>query len=158
MGNGFLMARPTVAEDVLLLAERMRACDRAELVASGAGDVLRVLRESVATSAECHSFFVGDELAAIVGVAHKNMLARVGVPWALGTDVMDDHPRLVLACTRLMLLRWRNDYDCLNNWVHAENTRSIRWLRWAGFVVEPAVTLATGAQFCRFGCRFEGDV
>lgn len=136
--------------DARLLAAQMRECDRIEVLASGAKSVESAVIQSVQMSLQAYSFWCDGDLVCIAGVSSKSLLGGVGVPWALGTGLMDRMPRQVLHYSPRMLAVMMGEFAELVNYVHAENRRSIRWLKWLGFTVDPAQQLKNGEWFCRF--------
>lgn len=149
MDSDIEFSAATVA-DARLLAEQMRDCDRREVLASGAKSVEQAVIQSVQMSLQSYAFWCDGHLICIAGVSSKSLLCGVGVPWALGTDLMDQMPRQVLHYSPRMLAVMMCEFSELVNWVHAENKRSIRWLKWLGFTVQPAQQLKNGEWFCRF--------
>jgi hypothetical protein len=139
--------RITIAtqSDAVLLASQLRECDRLEVLASGSQSVRAAVVDSVRLSLWAYAFWLGERLVCIVGVAAQSIMCRIGVPWALGTDVMDELPREVLRFSPRVIALMQADFDVLVNYVHARNRRSIRWLKWCGFTVAAPV-----GQFCHF--------
>jgi hypothetical protein len=149
--------RDVAPGDVEHIAPRLRAADRLEIVAAeGHEDVLAILRQSVRASHLTWTCCAPDgEPFALLGVAPLNLLAGQGVPWLLATDRADRFPRALLVEPRRLIPQMRRLYPELVNYVHAENVRSIGWLRRLGFAIEPARPFgARGEPFHRFtmGC------
>jgi hypothetical protein len=102
----------------------------------------------------CWSGFVDGELAAILGVAPINMLTGIGSPWMLGTPVLDRHQRVLVRSTPEYIGRMLKAFPHLVNFVHAQNTTSVRWLRRLGFSLDEAAPFgALGEPFHRFEMR-----
>ena len=133
------------------LANQLRDADRREIIATGATDVGHAIRRSVELSIWSYAVFDGDALVCIVGVAAVSLLSGIGTPWLLATDHMARLSRDVIVMTGRFVELMHQDFSVLVNWVDARNTRSIRWLKWAGFTVgQPQAVGAGGALFCRF--------
>ncbi len=146
--------RDTTVKDVAVLAARMRASDRREVAAYGHTDVMRAVTSSVANSVLCWSAFIDDELAAILGAAPLSVMGGVGSPWMLGTDVLTRHSRVLVSQTPAYIDRMLVAFPHLLNFVHAENTTSVRWLRRLGFTIHPAMPFGElGAPFHKFEMR-----
>ena len=129
--------RPTETGDAALLAANLRASDRAELQAVGFWDALAPIADSVVTSSLCWSAFADGELACILGVAPLG--EQTGAPWMLGTPVLDAQSRVLVRETPHYITRMLGAFPHLLNFVHAENTTSVRWLRRLGFTLHAAV-------------------
>lgn len=143
--------RQTRPDDADALFENLRPADRAECLAYGDEDILPGIRDSVRRSMLCWSGFVDGELAAILGVVPLNFIGGVGSPWMLGTTVLDRHARVLVRETPDYIARMLRAFPHLVNFVHAENTTSVRWLRRLGFTLhEPAPYGRAGALFHRF--------
>ena len=80
-----------------------------------------------------------------------NLLGDTGVPWALGTDAMHRHRRVLVRWAPSYIRTMLAIYPRLINMVHARNVEAVRWLRRAGFVVHPPVAhIGTGEPFSVF--------
>jgi hypothetical protein len=149
-----VLIRPTEPGDAAILAAHLRASDLAECQAYGPHDIAAGIEASVNRSMLCWSGFVDGELAAILGVAPINMLTGIGSPWMLGTPVLDRHQRVLVRSTPEYIARMLKAFPHLVNFVHAQNTTSVRWLRRLGFSLsEPAPFGALGEPFHRFEMR-----
>lgn len=137
------------------VAARMRAADRAEVLAGGGRSPREALERSLALSSHAWAGWIGTEPAAIFGVGPAALVCGIGVPWFLGAEVLERNPRPLLTISRDWLARIAALYPHLENYVDARNGRAIRWLRWLGFTVHPAVPYGVGRMpFHRFtwGC------
>lgn len=117
----------------------LRQADRDEVLAS-AGDVERTVLESPKHSNWTLTFLVNGEIACVMGLAPLDgLLGTRGVPWLLGTDVLDRHPGALMKTCPRYIAGMLGSYPHLLNFVDARNTRSIRWLKRLGFKIYPAV-------------------
>lgn len=140
--------RPPTDIDAILLACNMRAQDVAEVRAAGHTDLPPVIEDGIKRSAMCWSAYVDGELACIFGCAPAGTLLNpIGIPWLLGTDVMQKHRRIFVRQARPYIAQMLAAYPTLMNAVHAENTVAVRWLRSVGFKLAPAAPIHTGAMF-----------
>jgi hypothetical protein len=141
--------------DLLLIAANMRAADRDEVWASSHVEPEQALRRSLTHSTHAWVGRVDDEPVIMFGVGMVSLLGGIGAPWLLGTDGVQRYSRTFLRLSRGWLTEMRAAYPVLVNYVDARNALSIRWLRWLGFQIGPAV--AWGADHLPFH-RFEmGD-
>lgn len=97
----------------------------------------------------------GNEKAALASSVSKADLCRVGswrgvpfwivgvntgpdgfgIPWAVGTPLMESLSRILLVDGREYVEAWRRMYPALLNFVHTNNKKSIRWLKRIGFTI-----------------------
>jgi hypothetical protein len=98
-----------------------------------------------------HTYLIDGEIAAMVGLAANSILGGWGSPWLVTGTPVDRHARLFLKETRAGVERMKAVFPRLSNYVHADYTQTVRWLRWLGFSIgapEPRGPL--GAPFCLF--------
>ena len=125
---------PTI-EHMLELRDRMALDDQQEILAQGHG-IMEAVRSSVKGSKECVAIFVDGKLACITGLIVDDSLTEGVYPWLLGTETMQQHPRLVIKYTRQLLQRWLAEHPEMSNFVDARHTRAIRWLKYFGAELE----------------------
>lgn len=149
-----VLIRDTTLRDVVGLANNLRIADRAEMAAYGHTEPIEALSRSVVSSVMCWSAFIDGELAAILGCAPINIIGGVGSPWMMGTPVLDRHQRVLVRHTPGYIARMLAVFPHLVNFVHTENTTSVRWLRRLGFTLHEAAPYgALGAPFHKFEMR-----
>ena len=149
-----VLIRDTALPDVVALAQNLRDADRAEMAAYGHHEPLDPLVRSVTSSMFCWSVFIDGELAAILGCAPINLIGGVGSPWMMGTPVLERHQRVLVRQTPVYISRMLRVFPHLVNFVHTENTTSVRWLRRMGFTLHEAAPYgALGAPFHKFEMR-----
>jgi len=112
--------------------------------ALGLSSSIMAIFYSISNSKEIHVIIDEDTEAiiAIMGIAEKvgydNVLT--GVPWVLGTEkfhaINSRGTRSFLNLAQVWFERWRHQYKQLENFVATKNTKSIRWLKWLGFIVD----------------------
>jgi len=141
--------------DIQHVAAHMRAADVAECQACGFTDMAAVLRDEVAISVLCWAVRIDGEPACLLGVAPlAGLLGETGVPWLLGTELVTRNRRAFIRTSRAYIGRMHTAFEHLLNFVHAENTQAVRWLKHAGFAVHPAVPFGPkGALFHPFEKR-----
>lgn len=146
-----VVIRPTEPGDAAQLFAHLRASDLAECQAYGLPDIAAMIESSVRRSLLCWTGLIDDRLAAIIGVTPLDTLGGVGVPWMLGTPVLDAHSRVLVRRTPKYIARMLKVFPHLTNFVHVENTTSVRWLRRLGFTLhEPVPFGARGELFHPF--------
>lgn len=74
--------------------------------------------------------FIDDRLVAVFGVHN-------GLIWLVGTDDIARYPVTFFRKSKEIFQDMKQGYSILHNWVHVDNTLSLRWLKWLGFHVEP---------------------
>lgn len=149
-----VLIRDTTLRDVVDLANNLRVADRAEMAAYGHTEPIGALTRSAVSSMMCWSAFIDGELAAILGCAPINIIGGVGSPWMMGTPVLDRHQRILVRHTPGYIARMLAVFPHLVNFVHTENTTSVRWLRRLGFTLHEAAPYgALGAPFHKFEMR-----
>ena len=139
-------------EHVAHLAAHMREADRREVWASGRHTPYEALAVSLEGSARVWTAVLDGRPAAMWGVGRAGcLLSDLGRPWLLATDVIEKAGRLeFLRRSREFVGLMRAEFPRLENYVHARNTLSIKWLRWCGFVLDKAPVSINGEDFFRF--------
>ena len=141
-------ARP---EHILIVAEKMRHADVAEIWAAGRNTPRSALRSSLAMSSYCKTIMLGEKPIAMFGVTPLSAITGHGVPWMLGTHEIESMPMRFLRGSVSYLKDMARGFSYLENWVDARNKVSINWLRWLGFViVKPEPYGHLGYPFHRF--------
>lgn len=132
-----IVTRPPRPADLEHVAANIRPMDRRECEEINQCDPLEGMRESVERSPWSAAVISRDELICIVGVApHSNdLLSGCGMPWLIGIDGIEAHPRAFAVLTGPVIRRMEQEYPRLSNVVHSENELSIRWLERAGFTL-----------------------
>lgn len=146
--------REAVPDDAALMAPLLRAPDRMEAERMG-GAVEPQIRDGIERSRLAVLFLADDAPLCLMGIVEPYVLRPdVGSPWLLGTPALDRHKKAFLRDTRRWLDEIREPYSLLFNYVDAEYTGAIRWLRWLGFAVHAPVRIGVQHKlFCRFEMR-----
>jgi hypothetical protein len=133
------------------IVANMRELDRKEIYYQSLLDAETAVRITLANSVAAWTGLWDGEPAVIWGVARRSKLGRVGVPWLLGTDAMDNAPLKIARQSRAYVERFASVFPRMENHVLAENRRAVVWLRWLGFDMEEAKPFGPfGAPFIRF--------
>jgi hypothetical protein len=141
---------PTV-QHVKFVAYNMRRADRDEVHALSGWTPEKALIHSVEHS-EMVFCAIHDGFPAVIwGVGVPTILYREGMPWLMGTPVIERNAKRFLRLSRLWVDEILDRFGPLYNVVDARNHVSIRWLRWLGFTIDPPVPLGfQGLPFHRF--------
>jgi hypothetical protein len=123
-------------EHVPGIAVNMRPADVAEVHALGKTPE-RTLANGIRHSDFAWYCAVDGKPACIGGVATVSVLGGVGMPWLLGTDVVEKNPRALMTKSAIYLRMMRANYTLLRNYVDARNRVAIRWLERVGFEIGP---------------------
>lgn len=149
-----LQFRPCEPGDAAALAAVLREGDRREIAALGITDVEWALRQSVASSTYARTALTNGKMACIFGVSPRSIVYGIGSPWMLGSDEVTRYGFTFVREVGRQLQGMLKVYPILENWVHAENAPAVRWLRRAGFTLEPAAPYGVnGAPFHHFYMR-----
>jgi RimJ/RimL family protein N-acetyltransferase len=146
---------PASPEHVPPVAADMRAADRREVWASHRHTSEEALRASLDMSELAWTCLVEGVPAFMWGAGRKgSLLSFTGAPWLLGTDLFFKasrglHREFLRQCPAYVE-RMQERFPRLENFVHAENSLSIRWLKWCGFTLEETPVKIHGEDFYLF--------
>jgi len=127
-------------KDCHILAKKMRKADVVEIDLLAGFTPKQALIESFhASPLNRHTIILNGEVIGMFGVASNKQWAT---PWLLASDRITQIPLTFLRQSKV----WVNqlNYPLLMNYVHAENTLSIAWLKHLGFTFLRQVTGARG--------------
>lgn len=146
---------PTVEADIIELSATMRDIDKQECYITAAGmSIYSVLKLSCAMTAKPLTGRVNGKLVAVFGVSKLSALSSQGVPWLLGTDLVERYAFAFARKNRIIVKQWQEQFPVMRNFVHADNEISIRWLRWLGFEIKKPIKYGTTNElFCPFELR-----
>ncbi len=146
--------RMTSLYDADELFEFLRPSDVAEAEAISSRPILDRIEEAIMISSSCKSLFIGGHLASIWGVADVPSDPTGGIPWMLGTELINEHPRMMARESVIQLSLMMDQYEFLRQFIYVQNEASIRWLRWLGFkFLEARVIGPKGSLFYPFEYR-----
>lgn len=138
MSRRAIDVRATREGDAETLAANLRPQDRDEVEAlRGADGVLPAIREGVALSTMCWTAEADGDLVAIFGMVPVTLLGDTGVPWFLGTPMVDRCAGSLMRAAPAYIARMLAAYPRLFNIVDSRNAKACRYLRRAGFVLGP---------------------
>lgn len=132
----------------------MNEDDRREIEALAGLEPTEALLISLDGAEEAWTARLDGQPMCMWGVNATSLIGYKGVPWLLGSDLIQRHPMVFLRHSRQIVARWRGMFPELRNYVDARHHRSIRWLRWLGFTIEEARPLGVaGLPFHPFEMR-----
>jgi hypothetical protein len=135
-------ATPAHAEAI-----ELRDGDRREIEAFGLSP-REGLALSLARSIWADAYLIGNEVAALVGLAVQPLVGGVAMPWLLTGRPVDRHRKAFLQLTRARTRRMLAEHGTLVAEVHADYREAVRWLAWLGFALAPPRPLGPlGALF-----------
>lgn len=143
-----IVIRKAGIEDALFIAEHMRDADKREIQASHGHEPMEAMLICLEQK-ECLAALIGGNPAILFGCSDGG---EYGVPWLLATDQINKIGIRFLMISPSYVKRWIDRYKLLVNYVHADNTVSIRWLKWLGFTMNETV-LVNNERFIRFEMR-----
>ena len=115
---------------MLELTQNLRRQDLDEMLASGIYDFLEEVVRTVEYSECCYKAVMDDgRVACAYGVIPAKVGAQI---WFLGTDIIATHRKSFVKISAEILRGWLEKYGRLFNFVSAENTDSIKWLKRLG--------------------------
>lgn len=131
---------PTSVDHVIYVADHLREIDREELRVFGVTSMRACLMGSYLVSEPCWTLLCEDRAAAVGGVAQCPEEPETGSPWFLATDLIDlPEVRLALAYrSQRVVQQIQEKFAKLENWILANNGRTLAWLQWLGFEVSEA--------------------
>ncbi|MDE5879034.1 MAG: hypothetical protein K2G99_03265 [Desulfovibrio sp.] len=139
---------PAEAAHIAPIAGHMRAADRREVKASHGHAPAEALAASLECSDMAWTCLVDGAPAFMWGAGRRgSLLTRTGSPWLLATPAIYKVARAFLRRSRPYVERMQARFPRLENYVHANNRLSVRWLAWCGFTVEAAPTIINGEPF-----------
>ena len=133
----------------------MRPADALEVrLSSGATPREAVFRSVDSSPVVKVVALLDEDPVAVFGVGATSLLSERGSPWLLGTSRLALCRRELAARSRAIVCEMAGRYRLLENYVHADNVTSVRWLASCGFRLEPAAPYGVaGALFHRFWKR-----
>lgn len=129
---------PAVWEDAVDMAPRMRKAEVDEVWAAAHQTPLEALAASLEVSRDAQVWLVEGRPMALFGVGSWSVLNLNGIPWLLTAEGIEDHVRPFLRDCKQAVAAMREEYAILENYVDARNDKSVKWLRWMGFTIDPA--------------------
>lgn len=125
---------PAQPRHVNTIANRMREIDKIECAVMG-HTPKAALRTGLLASTLAWTVMIDGHPEGMFGVTPVSTLEGKGRPWFLMTDVCGKQHVSLVRLGRAYTDAIQRQYSHLENWVHAENARTIRWLSRLGYAV-----------------------
>lgn len=134
-----------------MLKGRLREADIKEIKAVGGTNPDAELQRSFDRSRFTWAASL-KEVVLCFGVASVHELSNKGVPWMLSSDKIKDIKVAAVRQAKRYVDLMLQEFSFLENWVHADNKVSIKWLMNSGFRVAKKVEVhkRTKEKFYRF--------
>lgn len=129
------MLRPSIQQDIELLAPIMRASDILEIKDSTGHTPREALENGLEQSDICYSMFSNGNIVCMGGVAPSGYNRQVGIVWFLASDGLAKSATALQYYMPRVLVEMHRLYPSLANFVDARNETSVRWLLHLGFKV-----------------------
>lgn len=134
-----LLIRGFKEGDAEAVLANIRPADRDEADALlGPGNLESGIGKCVTDSVMLWTGAVGEEVAFVFGLAPVSMLGDQGIPWLVGTPLIDKHRGSFIRLSRSYISLMLAAYPTLLNIVDVRNVKSIAWLKRMGFTILPA--------------------
>lgn len=128
--------RDATIYDVEYLSDKLRDIDLREIDAVSGCSPKAALRSGLRLSDFCKVGTVDGRPVCIYGVRKASSLMAVGYIWMLGTDDVDKHAMKFARECDIQVSEMMKGYEVVYNHCLAESKKTIRWLKWLGFVFE----------------------
>ena len=142
---------PAEPAHVLPIAARMREADRREVWASDRHKPYDALVYSLKASERAWTAIVDGRPVLMFGVSRVGcILNNTGSPWLLSSTELVKCWVEFLKQSRAWVEKMETGFWFLENYVHAGNLISIKWLNWCGFSVAETPKMINDEAFYRF--------
>lgn len=139
MGPDDLQVIPVTPEHVAELAAHMRPGDAAEVLASGGYSPLDAIEASIRVSQASMAVVMDGQLAAIFGVFDLPGQKDCALAWCLTSTVVDRKKMRFAIASQALLQYLFTRYTHIVNAIDARYEKALRWARWLGADVRPAI-------------------
>lgn len=138
-------------EHVEALLPHVRQADIDEFYAASLRTPAEVLEQGLRISTVSWAGMIDGQTATIFGVAPGSLLSGKGVPWLVGSELLEGHQKAFLRRARPALAAMLDIYPYLENYVDERNVTAKAWLHWMGFKLKDAEPVgALGYPFHHF--------
>ncbi|WGL97355.1 hypothetical protein QE177_08980 [Arsenophonus sp. aPb] len=141
------------------LLPHVRQADIDEFYAMSMLSPREVLETGITQATQAWAGIIDHQVVTIFGVSPGSILNGIGVPWLVGSDLLEKYQKIFLRRCRPVLNAMLALYPELINYVDARNHVAKGWLHWLGFKLEEAKpTGVLNYPFHRFSMRAESCV
>jgi len=133
------------------VAKNMREADKEEIMYLTLMRPAPAIRMTVSHAVGLWTGLVDGEIACIFGINRKTLTSDIGVPWLLGTPLMNEVPFAFLRGSLGYYKRMEKAFPQMENYVMADHKHAVSWLSWLGFDMgEPMPIGVGGREYIRF--------
>lgn len=129
---------PAGVADIEEVASLLRDVDRDEINDACGSDPLPALMGSLTVGQEVRCLRANGAAVCVYGMTLNQHTPGHGYLWLVGTDLVDVHWRHFLRLGRQQLNELTAGLTHAENWSSVRNSKTIAWLEWLGFTIEPA--------------------
>ena len=147
--KGRIVVREATTEDALQVADNLRKADQKELWSAFRLRPKDGCLKSLERSERVFVIDLEGKAIAIFGVTTLSLIDRRGIIWLLGTDEIFNIAVTFEKYTKAFVESFLMEWDVLENWVHAKNRISLKWLRRAGFNIGDPVPYGLDKELFR---------
>jgi hypothetical protein len=156
-----LIVEKTIPDHCFSLAPNLKAIDRYEIAVLGYDPIHALLLPFRYARPNTCTYTIltehTNEVVAIFGVIPTKTNPKVGYIWFLSSNLLDKYYRYFLRGNKRWLSYMEEHYEYLCNYIIAEHTLSIRWLKWQGFIFSKEI-LVKGVKMYYFYKRLHGAI
>ena len=136
---GSVVVVESTPEHAIHIAQNMRQVDRHEVYLWSLKRPAECMLDALKKSDVCLTGLWDDEPGCMFGVTElKNATMDCGIIWMLGTDAVDKNQLAFIKAAKEHVPAMASRHKLVQNYVWAENKKSIRWLKFMGFDFDPA--------------------
>lgn len=115
------------------IASRIRPADKVELWDFACVTPAQAMYYGLNQARLARTGFIDGEAVCMMGLNVPSIVSGVGVPWLVGTTLIEKHQSVFLRKCKPMIAEMLTHCEMLENWVSVENTLAIKWLAWLKF-------------------------
>lgn len=134
--------------DAESLCKELRDIDKLEIKSMGGTP-----REALLSSLDDMTFTAKDKSGRVVcmfGSLRSDYIEEWGIVWMLGSPLVDKYKKDIIQLTKKFVNKITSPYKKVYNYIHQDNKKSIRWLKWCGFKVDKKKYMFGGEIFYFF--------
>lgn len=127
---------PATEVHAWLIAEELSPEICEELLKLSPKAPVLTIADNIRNATDSWSVFYKEQILAVFGVSTNTLLGEIAFPWLITSTFIKGHTKELLKGTRVVINHWLFRYEMLENYVPADFTSSLRWLKWAGFTID----------------------
>ena len=139
-----LVITESVKSDVDGMQDNLRKIDKLEVTSIG-GTPREALLEAFDGGMTFTAKDKQDNVVCMFGSV-DSQVKDTGVIWMLGTPLVDKYKKDVMKLTHKFVKKVCEPYRHVYNYIHKDNKKSMRWLKWCGFNVDKSRTYQFGGE------------